>query len=134
MEKKNRILFICLGISYLIIGILYIYLLKYELICNRVHINDVDKGRNIIPDAETAEKIAYALVEGNLGFKVSEIYEVKVIFDQQTSEWEVLFYQITPEGKYVLDAGGVVKIKRDSGIVTEFIWDLRRLEDLVSET
>ena len=133
LEKKNKILFVCLVISYLIIGILYIYLVKYELVCERVHINDVDKGRDIITDEEAAEKIAYALVEGKLGVEESGKYQTKVTFDQRTNEWEVLFYQITPEGAYVLDAGGVIKIKRDSGIVTDIIWDLRQLDDLVCE-
>ena len=131
--KKNRILFICLGVAYLIIGILYIYLVKYGLVCERVHINDVDKGRDIIADEETARKIAYALVEGKLGFEESKKYQTEVSFNQRTNEWEVFFHQMTPEGAFVLDAGGVIRIERDSGIVTEIIWNLRQLEDIICE-
>ena len=121
---KNKILSLCLGFSLLLIAILCFCFLRYKPECERLHLDDVvEKGRNIIPDEETAKEIAYVLVEANLGFEDLGFYEAEVNFNEETNEWEVFFHQMTYEGEHILGGGRVVHLNRDSGMVTELYCD-----------
>lgn len=114
------------GISILVIAVLCIYIVRCEPKCNKVHVDDiVTEGRSIIPDEETAKEMAYILVEANLGFEESGFYESRVKFNEKTNEWEILFYEMTFEGQYVLGSGKVVCINKDSGTVTALYCELK---------
>lgn len=121
---KNKILSLCLGLSLLLI----VNIISCKPECERLHLDDVEKGRNVIPDEETAEEIAYILLEANSGFEgeSSEFYyEAEVSFNEETNEWEVIFCPRPYDGKFVLDGEKVVHLNRDSGMVTFLFcgWD-----------
>ncbi len=120
---KNKILSLWFGLSLLLI----VNIINCKPECQRMHLDDVvEKGRNIIPDEETAKEIAYVLVEANSGFEgeSSEFYyEAEVNFNEETKEWEVTFFPRTYDGKSVLDGEKIVHLNRDSGMVTELYCD-----------
>ncbi len=119
---KNKILSLWFGLSLLLI----VNIINCKPECERLHLYDVEKGRNIIPDEETAKEIAYILVEANSGFEDSEFYyEAEVSFNEETKEWEVIFSPRTYDGKFILDGEKIVHLNRDSGIVTFLFcgWD-----------
>ena len=117
---KRKILYICLGILMLIDGALVNYILEREPVCDRAHLSDVDRTRDIVPDAETAIRIA----EANLKMKISgwgsheDIdYQVEVTYDEPSYEWIVTYEVVPPEGGVVLDGKKVLGIRRDYGHV-----------------
>ena len=117
---KRKILYICLAILMLIDGALVNYILEREPVCDRTHLSDVDRTKDIVPDEETAIRIA----EANLKTKISgwnshgDIdYQIEVIYDEPSYEWIVIYEVAPPEGKFVLDGTKVLGVRRDYGHV-----------------
>lgn len=118
ITAKNKILIFNLGISILIIIGLCIFMVKHGSVCNRIHLEDLEENRDIIPDEETAKRISDALVKSNLDFEEDKTYDVEVIFDEQTNEWEIIYFPITLDGEHVSRSEKIVRINRGSGHVT----------------
>ncbi|MBQ9926737.1 MAG: hypothetical protein IJO65_02060 [Lachnospiraceae bacterium] len=117
---KNKYLKIYLGISVFLILFLGLYIYYPSIFCEKEHFKDVSESRNMVPDEETAVKIAYIFAEEHLGFDVDYYYEPAVRFDESRNEWCVDFLQMVP-GKsiYVLGGGRVIAIEKDTGVVTQ---------------
>ena len=117
---KNKYIKILLGISVFIIAFLFLYIMWLQNWCGKVHLQDiVCKSKDMVPDEETAEKIAYILVDTHLGFEESYYYDVSVRFDEKRNEWQVSYLKMTPDRKEFFGGGGfVVAIEKNTGIVT----------------
>lgn len=123
MDKmaKKIIVVINVVISFCLIIVLGIYTVKVKPECERVHVDDIDRTREIkYLDDEMAREIAN-VVMGIDNVSVGEEdtgYEVEVIFDEQNYEWVVSYIS-----KEVMETSGTyetksVRIRKDNGIIT----------------
>lgn len=55
---RIKILYLCFMLSFFINAILSIYLLKRKPVCGHIHMEDIDRTRDVIPDEEAAIKLA----------------------------------------------------------------------------
>ena len=112
---KNRITLVCLGISILISVFLCIYDLNYEPVCERPHLDVIDRNRDIIPDGEEAIKLAEICLGLDSGGEadITPAYDVEAVFNEMSYEWIVVF---TPEDLGE-DREKIVVIRRDSGAI-----------------
>lgn len=81
-----------------------------------------DRTRDSVPDEETAKRIAeeYDEESGWHERKDQDLdYEVTAVYLEQSYIWVLIYQSKTP----VLDGGGIVRIRRDSGEITD---DTRR--------
>lgn len=122
---KNKYLKIYLGISVFIILFLLFYIIKLQHWCEEVHLQDVVyANQNMVPDEETAEKIAYILADVHLGFEEDCYYDVTVFFDENRNEWQVVYLKMTSDRNgFFLGGAPVVKIEKNTGIVTHVYHD-----------
>ena len=120
MAMKNKYIKILLGISVFIIAFLFLYIMWLQNWCGKVHLQDiVCKSKDMVPDEETAEKIAYILVDTHLGFEEDYYYDVDVFFDENRNEWQVVYLKMMPDRKgFFLRGAPVVEIEKNTGIVT----------------
>ena len=124
MLKKDSILGFCLGISFVPFALLSWYITEHESRYESMKAENSYQDRCLIPDEETAEKIAAIIIEANGGFEEGWSYESSVEYDFLTNEWEVTYLQESIDGEsFVLDAGGGVRLNKDSGTITGFYLD-----------
>ena len=72
----------------------------------------------VVPDEETAEKIAYILAEKHFGFVEGRDYDLRICFNEENNAWDVLYSPIHPEeGKVFLGGGRHIRIRKDNGAV-----------------
>ena len=122
MNVKKIWLIGFLGISLFVNILLSVYMVKREPVCERVHLDDVSRERNVIPDEKTARQIAYIIVESNFGFEENYFYDPFISYDEDTGEWEVSYLKRTKEGGFILCGGMMVRIDRNSGMITELYY------------
>lgn len=115
---KTKILFGGWMLSIFIIIILGTYIVKSEPKCDRKHLDEIDRSKELIPDEETALKIADAIISVDKDVEWDEdfTYEVSVSFDEETYEWLVMYAPTIP-GKVVFDGGNYIWIRKDNGYV-----------------
>lgn len=124
--KKNIFLFLTLC-SVLLNIALGIYLDMREPKCEHIHLDEIERTKNVIPNEKVAEKIAEIFMnsqEGKLAWGHGIEYGVDVTYDDQNYEW-VVYYDANAnveEGLMILDANKKIWIRRDYGIVTGFAW------------
>jgi hypothetical protein len=124
---KTKILYTCLGllISSTVLLSVYIATLKPD-VCGRVHLDDVLTVWNswvgeydIVPDEETARKIADIVIETRNKIMSSEssidMNNVSIIFNEKNNEWEV-YYGLK---EWVLGWGTIIYIRRDNGMIVD---------------
>ena len=116
---KMKVLYICLGISLFINLALGNYIVKWEPVCEKVHLDDIDRTKDIVPNEKTAIKIADAVIESDDYWSWEEdiTYDVHATFDEYRYEWFVNYHPVIEEGAYWLDGGKNVRIRRDNGMV-----------------
>ncbi len=113
MRKKY---FLLLGLSFSIL--LNVYLIndiKYKIPeCEKIHTDDIDKSKNVIPTEKAAIKIAKLsiILDENLE------YDIETNFNEVFNEWYVYF---NPRNKDVLDGGWRVRISKSYGIINK-VW------------
>ena len=117
---KMKILYSCLGIFFLIILSLGNHIVKQEPVCEREHLDEIDRTKDIVPNEETARKIAESIIEADKQWIWEEniIYEIDITFNELNYEWFVDYHPEIEEGAYWLDGGKNVRIRRDNGLVT----------------
>lgn len=120
---RTKIIYIYLGISYCIILFLSINLIIRKPICDRIHIDDIDRTKDVISDQEMAIKIVELYESWSEKYKNHESngiqYEIEVIYDEQQYEWIVMFQVIVPEGHTVLDGYYDIGVRRDNGMLSQ---------------
>lgn len=115
---RTKILYVCLGISALLSLVLYIYIVKYDAKCERVHLDVINRDGDIVSEAEGAKKIAAAYLGLKEDWELQEnpIYDAEVTFDESCYEWIVIFSPNDSES----DKERVVGIRKDYGIIAEY--------------
>ena len=113
---KFKFLFCGWVLSIFIIIVLCAYIVNREPVCERVHLDEIDRSKELIPDEETAIKIADTIISADKEVEWNEkfTYEVRVSFDEETYEWLVMYAPTIP-GKVVFDGGKYIWIRKDSG-------------------
>jgi hypothetical protein len=112
-------------IAYIIIGILLVSIISLSIyiairkpVCDHMHFTDNLSPwgeKDVVPDEETAMKIADAIVAGHPRFIPELEYYSIIIFNEQYNTWEIIY------GAHGFLGGDVViQIKKDSGMV---IWN-----------
>lgn len=122
---KGKVLYAWLIVSLTIIAFLGTYIVKREPICERIHLDDIDRNRNVVFDEEMAKRIAEAYIDSfdePLGWDEDFVYDVKVTFDEVNYEWIVEYLPQAPKGKMVVDGGKTARIRRDNGILSSYAW------------
>ncbi len=131
MLKKHNILGFCLCISFVPFALLSWYITEHESRYENMQTEHLNQDKCLIPNEETAEKIAATIIEANGGFEEGWIYEPSVELNLLTNEWEVFYLQQTPDKTgIVLDSGGKVCIDRDTGMITGLYLNWAEGEDV----
>lgn len=120
---KSKIPAICLGTSLVLNIGLAGFLIQRGPSCEYTHLNEIDRTKDVIPNEETARKMAEVYLDDFFYFhKDMELpYDAEITFDEAKYEWTVLFYLKEPEdGGMWLDGSWFVKMRRDYGIATDF--------------
>ena len=116
---KTKILSACLGITFLINFSLGINIAIRKPVCERVHLDDIDRSKNIITSEEMAKDIAelYIKKQENNENRLALTYEVVSFFDEQEYVWVVGYTAIPPEGIYIVDGEFAVRVRKDTGML-----------------
>lgn len=121
-DEKGKFLNLCPGISSIIILLLILTIFLYGPKCERMHFDNADRTKNVIANAEIAQKIVeihlYREDAGILRLNEELDYKADVDFDEQNYEWIVHFYVDLPDGRAALDSGRTIWIRRDDGRAT----------------
>lgn len=95
--------------------------------CEHIHLDEIDRTKDVIQNANVAEKIAEIFMksqEGKLAWGKEIEYGVDVAYDEQNYEW-IVYYDANAnveENHMILDASKTIRIRRDYGIITGFVW------------
>lgn len=76
---------------------------------------EINSEKNIVPDEETAIKIARMYIDANLDWEEceeGESYYPIVSFNELRNQWEVGFLRRASDGNFVLGSGRHVHIRR----------------------
>lgn len=127
---KEKVLFLCLGISFITIFLLGANIIVRTPVCNRVHLDDIDRKKDVVSDEKMALEISELyiteredymnqVVRTNYHYVEDEYeYDVAVTFNEQNYEWMVAYKVIQPGGSsFVLDGEFAVRIRRDNGML-----------------
>lgn len=125
---KRKILYICLVVFMYIDSVLINYILEREPVCDQVHWSDVDRTKDIVPDEETAIRIAEAnfkMEKSGWGYHYHDeiVYQIEVTYDEPSYEWIVTYQEVTLEGELVLDGSRIFGVRRDNGFVFWYGWN-----------
>lgn len=122
--NKKKIIYVCLGIS-LILNILTVgYIVRNRLFLawyEQTYWYNIDRTGNVVPDEETAKRIAEAVIEADELWNwepwgdSDEDYEIEISFDEETYWWKVAYRPKLPEGAILLDGDKIVWIRKDNG-------------------
>lgn len=114
---------VCLGISWLVILLLSINIFTRDPVCERRHLDEIDKSKDVISSEEMAKKIVEIYERNCEEYKNYESakaqYAVNVIYFEQQYEWVVQFQAIVPEGQFILDGFYDVGVRRDTGMLSQ---------------
>lgn len=117
---KRKVLYICLGIFMLIDSALVNYILEREPVCERTHWSDADRSKDIVPDEETAMRLAEAsfrMEKSGWGYQEDVNYQVEVDYHEPSYEWIVTYAIAAPKGYIYLDGTRTFGVRRDNGLV-----------------
>ena len=113
---------IYIGMAIMIILLLFLNLFLNKPICGRMHFDNADRTKNVIANAEMAQKIVeihlYREDAGILRLYEELDYNVDVTYDEPNYEWIVHFSAKAPNGCLAIDSGRTIWIRRDNGRVT----------------
>lgn len=101
-----------MGIS-LILNILTVgYIVRNGLLLDlyvKAHWYTIDRTKNVVPDEETAKRIAEAIIDADELWTwepwgdSDEDYEMEISFEEDTYQWRVAYLPKLPEGVMLLD-------------------------------
>lgn len=117
---KEKILCLCLGIS-LILNIFTVsYIVRNGLLLElyeQAHWYNIDRTQNVVPDEETAKRIAEAVIDADelWTWDPDSDYEMEISFEEDTYRWKVAYRPKIPEGMILVDGGKYVWIRKDNG-------------------
>lgn len=112
---RIKILYVCFTLSILLNMLLSVHLLRREPVCRHIHVDEIDRTKDVIPDAETAVRMAREkCLDSTDGYP----YEYLIFFNRPSYEW-IVFIQLKKEDRYAALGGRhVVWMRRDYGIVS----------------
>ena len=117
---KNKILYACISISILINALLVIHIINMEPPCEHIHYDDIDKTNDIVPDEETARRIAETVLrmeKSAWGLKEDYNYYTDITYNEAGHEW-IVYFDLNPPGEFsILDAERIAGVRRDNGMV-----------------
>ena len=116
---KRKIIHICLLASFFINVILGSYIVIYNPICEREHLDVVYRSYNWVSNEEMAQELAEACLglEDDWELQDNPKYEVEVIFCDSRYEWIVVFIpRGTEKGEMK-----IVGVRRDHGTITNYV-------------
>lgn len=132
---KTKILYFCLGISVLLNIFFAKYIEKREPECGHVHLDTVDRTKEVVSDEIAAKRIAELFLNRGDGFGLIErediIYDVEICFNEPSYEWIVIFEPKTLEGGLVLDGGRIVGVRKDNGVTFGYAF-LEEIEGFIA--
>lgn len=106
----------------MIILLLILNLFLHKPVCDRMHFDDADRSKNVIANAEIAQKFVeihlYREDAGILRLYEELDYNVDVTYDEPNYEWIVHFSAKSQNGCWVIDGARTIWIRRDNGRVT----------------
>lgn len=108
-------LYIIFALSLLVNILLSVYLIRVKPVCERYHIDEINRSYEEIPDETMARKIADAIEMERIGNGEKAEYDVTVDFNSQSNEWEIV-YEFKENG--VLVKTETVCIRKDNGMIT----------------
>ena len=119
---KTKILSACLGITFLINFSLGINIAIRKPVCERVHLDDINRSKSIITNEKMAKDIVELYIRKKEEYKNYEnrlalTYEVVSFFDEQEYVWVVGYTAIPPEGIYIVDGEFAVRVRKDTGML-----------------
>ncbi len=122
---KIKIIGICFILSVLLNLMLCISITERKPVCGNKHMDNVDRTKDVVPDAKAAREIAGILLgvgkaDAKSGQTGNIVYDCRVFFHEPSYEWIVFFYARTPEGEDYMDGGQTVWIRRDYGTVVNY--------------
>ena len=114
---KLRFIYACLGISICMNIFLGSYTLMNPPVCDRVHINVIDRTKDYYEKEEAARLAAARFgLEEDWETQENPVYDVKVVEKTETYEWMVIFTPRNPaEGEETR-----IGVRRDIGIITYY--------------
>lgn len=117
MDKKLKIIYVGLGISIIMIVFLSVKIYTRKPVCERTHVDDIDRTKDLVPDAEMAKKIVDLYHDAMKRQETDKYdYNVKVYFEEEKYVWIVWYDIIIPEGVYLFDGGYGGWVRRDNGM------------------
>ena len=108
-------LYIIFGLSLLANILLGIYLIRVKPVCERYHIDEIDRSYEVVPDETMAREIADAVEMERIDSGDKAEYDVVVDFNSQSNEWEVAYEFAESGGRSKKD---IVCIRKDNGLIT----------------
>lgn len=104
MDKKLKIIYVGLGISIIIIAFLSVKIDTRKPVCERTHVDDIDRTKDLVPDEEMAKKIVDLYHDAMNSPETDKYdYNVSVYFEEERYVWIVWYDIIIPEGVYLFD-------------------------------
>lgn len=121
----------CMRTKYLAVGLAVSVLLNVFLVkdiekrpseyCERIHTDDIDMSKNVIPNEMAAIKIAEIKLSkermGGFGLVEELEYNVDVSYDEALDEWRVSF---RPKNTNVVDGGATIWLSGAYGVMNDF--------------
>lgn len=117
---KRKIIYICLSASILINALLVIHVINMDPLCEHIHYDDIDRTKDIVPDEETARRMAEAVLrmeKSAWGLKEDCNYYTDINYNEAGHEW-IVYFDLNPPGEVgILDAERIAGVRRDNGMV-----------------
>jgi hypothetical protein len=114
MFMRIKILYVCFTLSFFINMALCIHLLKREPVCGHIHLDEIDRTRDVVPNEETAVRLAKEKRRNWIADSLS--YTYRVLYNEPSYEWIVFIQCREEEGCIITDGGTAVWLRRDYGV------------------
>lgn len=127
MTKIDKFKYFLFGVTMSINIMFGIYIVKREPVCEHIHIDVIDRSKDVVSDEEMAVKIAKILLsDGYEKYKGKYIVDIETSFNEASYEWIVIFTLKTLDGRSLLDGIRIVGVRRDNAYAMGYAW----LEDI----
>jgi hypothetical protein len=134
---KLKTLYACILYACLSILTISVMLLVVRIFVAKPYVDSNMKlciGIDIIPDEETARQVADVIVASRHYFEFAESwfddirdsghnYRVDIYFHEESNEWVLSYIRLNSEERATFFGGGIgIRLCRDCGMITEFLW------------
>lgn len=110
MKNKQAFIYLILVLSIVINILLCVHIAEPDSKYEPVYEDEIERDKNLIPDEQTAKRVADIIVVTQENIDVDE-YEITVTFDEKKYEW-VVYYR---PRELMFDGGIKINIRRDNG-------------------